>query len=86
VVVTDTTRPPEPGEELERSYHFVSYETMMIDIAANAYLEYGTHEGAMYGTRMDTIRELHAQGLMAVLDVEPQVLLPFFLFSLSLSH
>ena len=46
---------------------------MMRDIAANEYLEYGTHEEHMYGTKLETIREIHAQGLMAILDVEPQV-------------
>ena len=46
---------------------------MMADIAASKYLEYGTHEDAMYGTKIDTIRAIHAQGLMAILDVEPQV-------------
>lgn len=45
----------------------------MADIAANKYLEYGTHEDAMYGTKIDTIRQIHDQGLMAILDVEPQV-------------
>ena len=46
---------------------------MMHDIAANEYLEYGTHEDAMYGTKLETIRQIHEQGLMAILDVEPQV-------------
>ena len=46
---------------------------MMRDIAANEYLEYGTHEDAMYGTKLETIRRIHEQGLMAILDVEPQV-------------
>ena len=46
---------------------------MMADIAANEYLEYGTHEEAMYGTKLETIRQIHEHGLMAILDVEPQV-------------
>ena len=51
----------------------MSHEQMMKDIAENEYLEYGTHEEAMYGTKLDTIRSIHAQGLMAILDIEPQV-------------
>lgn len=47
---------------------------MMADIAANEYLEYGTHEDAMYGTKLETIRRIHADGKMAILDVEPQAL------------
>lgn len=45
----------------------------MADIAANEYLEYGTHEDAMYGTKLETIRQIHSAGLVAILDVEPQV-------------
>lgn len=45
----------------------------MKDIAANEYLEYGTHEEAMYGTKLETIRQIHSKGLIAILDVEPQV-------------
>nr|CAI5827603.1 unnamed protein product [Callosobruchus analis] len=47
---------------------------MMSDIAANEYLEYGTHEEAMYGTKLDTIRRIHQEGKVAILDVEPQAL------------
>ena len=46
----------------------------MRDIANNEYLEYGTHEDAMYGTKLETIRNINRQGLMAILDVEPQAL------------
>ncbi len=69
----DTTRPPRKDEEHGKNYFFVSHEQMMNDIAANEYLEYGTHEDAMYGTKLETIRQIHDQGLMAILDVEPQV-------------
>jgi len=73
-VCADTTRSPRKDEEHGRSYFFVSHEQMMRDIAENEYLEYGTHEEAMYGTKLDTIRRIHTQGLMAILDIEPQVL------------
>jgi len=72
-VCVDTTRAPRRDEEHGRSYFFVSHEQMMKDIAENEYLEYGTHEEAMYGTKLDTIRSIHSQGLMAILDIEPQV-------------
>ena len=45
----------------------------MLDISNNEYLEYGSHEDAMYGTRLETIRQIHAQGMISILDVEPQV-------------
>ena len=46
---------------------------MMEEIAGNQYLEYGTHEDAMYGTKLETIKQIHEANLMAILDVEPQV-------------
>lgn len=69
----DTTRARKRGEEDGRSYFFVTHEQMMQDISNNEYLEYGTHEDAMYGTKLDTIRQIHRQGKIAILDVEPQV-------------
>jgi len=73
-VAIDTSRLPFSDEEqTEGNYVFVSYDTMLADIAMHAYLEYGSYEGALYGTKLDTIRQIHANGLMAVIDVEPQV-------------
>ncbi|XP_018332051.1 peripheral plasma membrane protein CASK isoform X2 [Agrilus planipennis] len=72
--IPHTTRPPRPDEENGRNYFFVSHDEMMADIAANEYLEYGTHEDAMYGTKLETIRKIHQDGKMAILDVEPQAL------------
>ncbi|GBN24044.1 Peripheral plasma membrane protein CASK [Araneus ventricosus] len=71
--IPHTTRPMRKGEENGKNYYFVSHEEMMADIAANEYLEYGTHEEAMYGTKLETIRRLHADGKIAILDVEPQI-------------
>ena len=34
----------------------------------------GTHEDAMYGTKLETIRKIHQDGKIAILDVEPQAL------------
>lgn len=34
----------------------------------------GTHEDAMYGTKLETIRKIHQEGKVAILDVEPQAL------------
>ncbi|XP_071797987.1 LOW QUALITY PROTEIN: peripheral plasma membrane protein CASK-like [Asterias amurensis] len=72
--IPHTTRPCKKDEENGKNYYFVTHEEMMTDIATNKYLEYGTHEDAMYGTKLDTIRKIHSQGLIAILDVEPQAL------------
>uniref|UniRef100_A0A1A8LYV4 Peripheral plasma membrane protein CASK n=2 Tax=Nothobranchius TaxID=28779 RepID=A0A1A8LYV4_9TELE len=71
--IPHTTRPPKKDEENGKNYYFVSHDQMMQDISNNDYLEYGSHEDAMYGTRLETIRQIHVQGMIAILDVEPQV-------------
>uniref|UniRef100_A0A3Q3M1V3 Peripheral plasma membrane protein CASK n=1 Tax=Mastacembelus armatus TaxID=205130 RepID=A0A3Q3M1V3_9TELE len=72
--IPHTTRPAKKDEENGKNYFFVSHDQMMQDISNNEYLEYGSHEDAMYGTRLETIRKIHQQGLVAILDVEPQAL------------
>ena len=72
--IPHTTRPARKDEANGRNYFFVSQKEMLNDIANNEYLEYGTHEEAMYGTKLDTIRQIHLAGKIAILDVEPQAL------------
>ncbi|KAG5283148.1 hypothetical protein AALO_G00038850 [Alosa alosa] len=72
--IPHTTRPPKKDEENGKNYFFVSHDQMMQDISNNEYLEYGSHEDAMYGTRLETIRKIHEQCNIAILDVEPQAL------------
>ncbi|XP_052739696.1 peripheral plasma membrane protein CASK isoform X2 [Bicyclus anynana] len=72
--IPHTTRPARADEENGRHYYFVTHDEMMADIAANEYLEYGTHEDAMYGTKLETIRRIHSERRIAILDVEPQAL------------
>ncbi|XP_022701250.1 peripheral plasma membrane protein CASK-like isoform X3 [Varroa jacobsoni] len=72
--IPHTTRPQRRGEENGHHYFFVHQDEMLRDIATNQYLEYGGHEGAMYGTKLDTIRRIINSGKMAILDVEPQAL------------
>lgn len=74
LLLTDTSRLPHNDEEQnEGNYVFVTYESMLADIAMHAYLEYGSYDGSLYGTKLDTIHQIHADGLIAVIDVEPQV-------------
>lgn len=68
--VPHTTRDKREDEINGHQYYFVSHEEMMKGIKENDFLEYGQHEDAMYGTRLDTIRRIHQQGKMAILDVE----------------
>ncbi|XP_053272916.1 peripheral plasma membrane protein CASK isoform X7 [Pleuronectes platessa] len=72
--IPHTTRPPKKDEDNGKNYFFVTHDQMMQDISNNDYLEYGSHEDAMYGTRLETIRQIHVQGMISILDVEPQAL------------
>ncbi len=60
-------------EDHGKQYYFASEESMLSDVAANRFLEYGTHENAIYGTKLDTIRDVINSNHVAVLDVEPPV-------------
>jgi len=72
--IPHTTRPPRKDEIDGKHYYFVSNDQMLTDIQNSEYLEYGTHEECMYGTKLETIRSIHRQGKIAILDVEPQAL------------
>lgn len=72
--IAHTSRKPSSEDVDGQNWYFVSVEEMMSDISQNRFLEYGRHEGDMYGTKLDTVRDVINSGLMAVLDVEPPAL------------
>ncbi|XP_041933121.1 55 kDa erythrocyte membrane protein [Alosa sapidissima] len=69
-----TTRPPKKDEENGKEYFFISSDEMTKCIVQNELLEYGSFQGNMYGTKIETIHKIHEQGKIALLDVEPQTL------------
>ncbi|KAG8521365.1 55 kDa erythrocyte membrane protein [Galemys pyrenaicus] len=69
-----TTRPPKKNEEDGKEYHFISTEEMTKGISANEFLEFGSYQGNMFGTKFETVRQIHAQDKIAILDIEPQTL------------
>lgn len=73
VLCADTTRPPRKNEEDGREYHFISAEDMTRDISANEFLEFGSYQGNMFGTKFETVHQIHKQDKIAILDIEPQV-------------
>ena len=46
---------------------------MEADIADNKYLEWGEFGGHLYGTKLDSIREIMSRDKMVILDCSPQV-------------
>lgn len=63
-----TSRLPREGEEDGIHYHFDTREKMEEDIIDGKYLEYGEYDGALYGTKLDSIREIIGAGKVCVLD------------------
>nr|XP_023018281.1 MAGUK p55 subfamily member 6 [Leptinotarsa decemlineata] len=60
-VVPYTTRPQRVLEENGQSYWFTDRESMEEDIKNNKFLEYGEYNGHLYGTHLDTIRDIIKQ-------------------------
>ncbi|KAK9872916.1 hypothetical protein WA026_020268 [Henosepilachna vigintioctopunctata] len=73
-VMPHTSRPPRVLEENGQTYWFVDRSTMEEDIRNNKFLEYGEHNGHLYGTHLDSIRDVIKQGKMCILDCSPLAL------------
>ncbi|XP_063693594.1 uncharacterized protein LOC134825335 isoform X2 [Bolinopsis microptera] len=69
-----TSRPIRAGEKDGCGYWFTTREKMDEDIANHKYLEYGEYEKHLYGTKLDSIRQVMRSGKMCLLDVNPQSL------------
>eukprot|EP00069_Balaena_mysticetus_P005249 bmy_17924T0 len=69
-----TTRPAKKSEEDGKEYHFISTEEMTRSISANEFLEFGSYQGNMFGTKFETVHQIHKQDKIAILDIEPQTL------------
>lgn len=73
VFFSDTSRVPREEEQSGKNYHFTTRQEMEQDIRAGMYLENGDFEGNLYGTKVDSIREVMRSGKMCILDVNPTV-------------
>lgn len=70
-VIPYTSRPQRDYEDNGKCYWFVDRETMENDIRHHKYFEYGEHKSHIYGTTLDSIREVITDGKMCVLDCSP---------------
>jgi len=50
------------------------------DIREHKFLEYGENGGNLYGTNLDSIRDVINQGKMCVLDCSPVVCIIYILY------
>lgn len=75
-----TSRPPRELEENGKNYWFLDREEMERQIRQHKFLEYGEHNGNLYGTSLDSIRNVINEGKMCVLDCSPPVSVKFCRF------
>ena len=71
-VLPHTSRPIREGEVNGRVYHFVHRDIMEREIEDSGYLEWGELQGHLYGTKLDSIRNVIRNGKICVIDCNPQ--------------
>lgn len=71
-VVAATTRDPRPGEVDGVDYHFLSDEEFLAMEKAGEFLESKLVHGRRYGTPLAGMRDLDAQGCIAILKIDVQ--------------
>lgn len=72
--IPHTSRPMRIGEEDGKRYFFTDRAIMERDINEDQYLESGELDGNLYGTKLDTIRQIIRSGKMCILDCNPTAL------------
>ncbi|XP_058489740.1 MAGUK p55 subfamily member 7-like isoform X1 [Solea solea] len=71
ITVPYTTREKRRQESEGTDYHFVSVSVFEEDILNHRYIEYGRYKGHYYGTSLDSVRKVMAEGKVCLLDVHP---------------
>lgn len=69
----DTTRSRRETEVAGRDYHFISRQAFESDIAAGKFIEYGEFEKNLYGTSIDSVRQVINSGKICLLNLHTQV-------------
>ncbi|CAB3410323.1 unnamed protein product [Caenorhabditis bovis] len=67
--VPHTSRPPRDNEVDGRDYHFVPKHKMEEDVKNNLFIEAGQFQNNLYGTSIQSVREVANQGRHCILDV-----------------
>lgn len=76
----DTSRRRQSDERNGESWHFISEEDMLSSISKHHFLEYGQHEGSLYGTKLSAVQDVIRDGKIPILDIETPVSLASALF------
>lgn len=70
--VSATTRPPRVGEVHGKDYFFLDKENFENKIRENGFLEWAKVYDNYYGTPMDYVQSVLAQGKDCILEIDPQ--------------
>ncbi|XP_068140509.1 protein PALS2 isoform X2 [Drosophila tropicalis] len=73
-IIPHTSRPKRALEENGVSYWFMDREEMEEAVKQNEFLEYGEHNGNLYGTHLQSIKDVINSGRMCILDCAPNAL------------
>ncbi len=84
----DTSRAKRANEDNGRSYYFEQRSIMERDINNGEYLEWGEFNDNLYGTKIDTIKQVILSGKMCVIDcsvkslklIQTQEFMPYIVF------
>ncbi|XP_075048587.1 protein PALS1 [Mixophyes fleayi] len=72
--VPHTSRNRRDNEVAGRDYHFASRQMFEADIAASKFIEYGEFEKNIYGTSVDSVRQVINSGKICLLSLYTQAL------------
>jgi guanylate kinase len=70
--ISCTTRPPRPGEQNGRDYHFLSADQFTRRMEAGDFLEHACVHGNHYGTLRTEVCDFLAKGMDVVMDIDVQ--------------
>lgn len=73
-IVPFTTRPPKEGEIDGVKYHFVTIQEIKRELSRHKFVEAGELNGHLYGTSIDSIREIAESGKYCLLNISPKAL------------
>jgi guanylate kinase len=68
--ISYTTRPPRPGDENGRDYHFVSRAEFQRMIDRNDFAEWAEIYGYKYGTSQPLLEKIREEGRAVILDID----------------
>lgn len=69
-----TSRTPREGEVDGQGYHFATKSEMEDQIHEHKFLEHGEYQENIYGTKVESIRNIIRDGKICILDVNPSAL------------